>query len=216
MTNDRWDSVARWDGSAAHHTARVHYDRDQDQWSGSDSFYALLGLPANVPLSTAALVERQHPEDRDRVGKILLASLADGQPFSVAHRVVRPDGVVREALLAGESVVGEDGGPAGVRGYVVDLTAELERRARRAADEAVAAAVATRGAIEQAKGVLRVAYGLADAEAFAMLADWSSRKNVKVNVLSDRLVEVVGLGAASSQALRTRLDQVLETITRVV
>ncbi|PLS74835.1 MAG: hypothetical protein CYG61_10560 [Actinobacteria bacterium] len=62
----------------------------------SDELFAILGFqPGAVAPSAEALLERIPPPDREAVEIALATALADTLPFSLEHRIVRPDGEER-------------------------------------------------------------------------------------------------------------------------
>ena len=88
----------------------------------SDELYRVFGLdPATTRLSNETVLERVHPDDRALVDDTVTKSLADRQPFSIEHRVVRPDGNERIVLARGRVVL--DGNePTSMVGTVQDVT----------------------------------------------------------------------------------------------
>ncbi|MDO1560447.1 PAS domain-containing protein [Brevundimonas sp. 2R-24] len=86
-----------------------------------------------LPLAT--FVNAIHPEDRDRVARIINESLRAGGGYEAEYRVISPYGE-RWVLARGEVLIGEDGKPLRFPGVVVDITerkqmeAELEETAR--------------------------------------------------------------------------------------
>jgi len=190
------------------------YDVPRDSWTWAPEVYAMHGLPPHVQPTTALFVELRHPDDRRAVLETLDRVLETGDAFSVVHRVVHDNGSVRDLALIGQGHPNGGGEVATIRGYFVDLTEAITLRIRTAADQAVAAAAVHRGAIEQAKGVLSLTYGLGDEEAMSLLRALSSRRNLKLNLISERLVAAARQGAGSTPALRRRIDELIESVTR--
>ena len=67
-----------------------------------------------------------HPDDRAAVRAALSAALHGGQPYSMEHRIVRPDGAVRLVHAEAQVVHDEAGHPVKMVGIVQDIT---ERKA---------------------------------------------------------------------------------------
>ncbi len=63
-----------------------------------------------------------HPEDRPRVEKLVASAVAGQGPFAWQHRIIRPDGVVRDLQLHAELERGPDGEPARLVGTCQDVT----------------------------------------------------------------------------------------------
>jgi hypothetical protein len=144
------------------------------------------------------------------VARLVVDAIKGRVPFSTLHRVTRPDGP-REVLVVGEGMC-DEGRLTAVHGHVVDVGVLVTDRANARIDRAVADVVANRARIEQAKGALSLAYGFDGDGAIALLRWWSSRHNVKVNVLADRLVSAIGIGALSRPQLRAAVDALLASV----
>jgi PAS domain S-box-containing protein len=71
-----------------------------------------------------------HPDDRPRVQQIVASALDAGTPFDFYHRIVRPDGVIRELHGRGEVVVDDDGQPLRMVGTGQDVTEQRQAEAR--------------------------------------------------------------------------------------
>ena len=124
---------------------------------------AILGLPADGPLTQEALLAAVHPDDRDRLVETMGRALADHADHHAEYRVVWPDGSVRWVLGSGRAIYGDDGKPARLVGVTLDVTARreaddgrerllaAEREARSAAEAAKAAAESARAESEQAR-----------------------------------------------------------------
>lgn len=65
---------------------------------------------------------RIHPEDRDRVHRVVEDAQASKGPYSAEFRVVRVDGSVRWVAARGEFEYGPDGRAQRMRGMAVDIT----------------------------------------------------------------------------------------------
>ncbi len=101
--------VGIWDADYATGTVR---------WSGV--LEAQYGLPSGAferPLES--FFERIHPDDREAVRATITEAMAGGTDFSLQHRIVRPDGVVRWVNGAGQ--IHLDAGGRAVRGVGVSL-----------------------------------------------------------------------------------------------
>lgn len=169
-------------------TGRYRYDLQADRWWWSPEVFAIHGLPADadrpgVPLLLAGI----HPEDRARVRQALADACTAGAPFALEHRVVRASGEVRTAVLVGELETGPDGAVTALSGLVVDVTdgrlvPEGHEQVRHLETEVeqLRTAMASRAAIEQAKGVLMLLMGCSDQVAFDLLAHISSHTHRKV------------------------------------
>jgi PAS domain S-box-containing protein len=101
----------------------------------------IFGLPGAGRITPEMILERIHPDDRDLVVRATELSLDPerGGPFSVEHRVVRPDGEVRWVSAFGRELPGGQaagGGPRIHTGVLVDVTDRKRTEDRlRAGDE---------------------------------------------------------------------------------
>ena len=166
-----------------------------EQW-WSPELYRLHGhTPGAAQPSAELMLAHVHPDDRARVEHALAQALDAGRPFAVEHRVQRPDGSTRTAVLFGEAVRDAAGAVTGVDGLVIDVT---DGRATPATDpdvdalttevEQLRAAMASRAAIEQAKGVVMLLMGCSEQVAFDLLAHISSHTHRKVRDVAGVIV----------------------------
>src|SRR5262249_39271212 len=87
----------------------------------SDALYRIYGLsPDRVPSSELAL-ELCHPADRDRLAEARAQVLREGM-CDFEYRTVRPDGDVRRLFVRAALIRDEDGSPARIAGFVIDVT----------------------------------------------------------------------------------------------
>lgn len=95
--------------------------RDEAVWS--DELHRIYDLPrGTLSPALAVVLERVHPEDRERVEQALRLSVKELRPFSIEARIVRPDGDVRTIQASGRVLVGEDGRPERMVGVQHDVT----------------------------------------------------------------------------------------------
>jgi len=100
------------------------WDLETDRLVWSENMFRLLGMePGEIDPSPEAVIERTHPEDRQRVKDEVEKARRQRRPPDVTYRIVWPDGTIR--ILRG-ATVGEgmrDGLPSKLVGSVQDLTA---------------------------------------------------------------------------------------------
>jgi DNA-binding CsgD family transcriptional regulator len=95
----------------------------------------VLGLPTGgFPRTIEGWLERIHPDDHERVGDALWASVTTSAPFRCEYRLRHDDGTYRVIEDQGLVMAGEDGSPANIIGAMRDVTDE--REAQLAAREA--------------------------------------------------------------------------------
>ncbi|HSG23692.1 MAG TPA: PAS domain-containing protein [Azonexus sp.] len=88
---------------------------------GSDEAYRILALPQGKPLSQTSVMERIHPEDRDRVGETWTTGLLDQQERDIEFRILGHDTIrwVRALAKLQSTAPGE---PAALIGTIQDVT----------------------------------------------------------------------------------------------
>ena len=101
------------------------WDLRNGRLTWSDQMYRICGLEQRVPLSVERYLELMHPEERTRATAVFADAIARRDAFTLDHRIVRPDGVVRQLHCRGRVVVDAGGAPAQLIGSSQDIT---ERR----------------------------------------------------------------------------------------
>src|SRR5205807_4644366 len=98
----------------------------------SDENFRIWGFdPERGTPSREALLQRIHPEDRDRVNQLLAKAEREGSDVAVEYRIVLPDGTLKYLHSLGHRALSESGELVEFVGTHVDLTerkhAEQER-----------------------------------------------------------------------------------------
>ncbi|MDV6271663.1 PAS domain-containing protein [Rhodococcus globerulus] len=145
------------ESGAPHRVGGFRYSREGDEWEWSDNVAKMHGYPpGEVVPTTELLLSHKHPDDRRDVAQTLNAIRTSGGPFSSRHRIVDTQGVTRSVIVVGDSIVDESGTVTGSSGFYIDVTETLDRTVKESVDEVVDAINSSRGAIEQAKGMLMI------------------------------------------------------------
>ncbi len=195
-------------------TGRFSFDVITGKWDWDDEVFRIHGYePGTVEPTTDLVLASKHPDDRERVMKLLERISHSGGPFSISYRIIGGDEVERRVVLVGEGAVCDPEDVTTIEGYYIDLTDDFAEESEEYAAAAVEASAESRAVIEQAKGALMLAYGLDPDQAFSMLRWWSRNRNVKIRDLAQRLVDVVRTGGASDTDLRATIDAQLHDIT---
>ncbi|MFZ5789992.1 MAG: PAS domain-containing protein [Pseudomonadota bacterium] len=93
----------------------------------SDEIYRIFGVtPGAFAPTYPAFLELIHPDDRAFVESEVAAALRRERPYSIDHRIIRPNGEIRYLHEEGEIAFDENGHPLRMTGAVQDIT---ERRA---------------------------------------------------------------------------------------
>ena len=122
------------------HLGSWEWDVEPDHLTISDELYNLFALDYLPPEpSYDLLLERVHPDDRDRMAEAALRVWATREPFVVDCRMLLPSGEVRWVQARGQVVLDDGDRPRSVQGTVQDITdqkraeRELLSRARQQA-----------------------------------------------------------------------------------
>ena len=176
---------------------RFRGDLATDQWWWSPELFALHGIPAgSVQPTVGLLLSHVHTADRPTVREALRVAGTAGIPVTREYRTLRLDGQQRTALLVCEPQTDPTGSVVALSGLVVDVTES--RAAAPASDqvqrletevEQLRSAMASRAAIEQAKGILMLLMGCGDQVAFDLLAHISSHTHRKVRDVAVSIIE---------------------------
>lgn len=168
-------------------TGRYRFDRRTGAWWWSHEMFTLHGLPpGSAPPDTEEYLRFQHAEDRARLLDAISTACTTGRDFALETRIIRADGQERDVVLVGEAQM--DGAiVAAVEGMAIDITechppgSPTERaHALQAEVGQLRAAMASRAAIEQAKGILMLLTSCSEQVAFDLLAHISSHTHRKV------------------------------------
>jgi hypothetical protein len=174
----------------------------------SESLFEMHGFaPGEVVPTLELMAAHRHPDDRDRVAAAISAAIADGEPFSVRHRLHTAAAELRSAVTVGATEVRN--GVQVMAGYVLDVTDVIAGEVSALTDQTVDAALKHRGTIEQAKGALMMAYSLDEDEAFALLRWHSQHGNVKLREVSEAVVEGISDPALAAMQPRRKIHHVL-------
>lgn len=109
------------------HVGSWQLDLVADRLTWSDEVYRIFGLaPQAFGATLEAFLARVHQDDRAGVQQAYQAAVANGTPYAIVHRIVRPDGEVRVVQERSEQFVDEAGKVIRSLGTVLDIT-ELYR-----------------------------------------------------------------------------------------
>jgi hypothetical protein len=192
-------------GAPTRLTGRYRYEPRSGAWWWSPEMLTLHGLPPDAPQpDTGTYLSRQHAEDRTRVVDAISGACTAGRAFALQTRIVRPNGEERAVVLVGEPQPDAAGDVAAVEGVCIDITdsrppgSDAERaQALQTEVGQLRAAMVSRAAIEQAKGILMLLTSCGDQVAFDLLAHISSHTHRKVRDVA----EVITRSAAGNARL---------------
>lgn len=176
-------------------TGAFHLSVPSGTWTWSEALYTLFGFtPGDVVPTLELLLSHQHPDDRTAVAAAFEDAQGTGSTFSVWHRLRDAQGHVRQVLTVGGGERGPSGEVVGISGYVCDVTEFVRRTTSRDVDAAIELIGQSRPAIDQAKGVLMMRFGLDDEAGFELLRRYSQEVNVKLRDVAREVVEGTRFG----------------------
>ncbi|GAB3584682.1 PAS and ANTAR domain-containing protein [Amycolatopsis endophytica] len=205
-------------GQRADQVGMYHWDTRAARWTWSSEIFQMYGYQAGAVEPGLELVTKHgHPTDRRQLAAVFDEARRTGEPFSAQQRILAADESTRAVVVVGDVEV-EAGETIGVHGYYVDLTTARVREAEQLSELAGEAAglqraMASRATIEQAKGMIMLAYGHDSAAAFELLIRVSQQSNTKLRDLADRLVEAVHAAGRPPEQARAYLETVLARLS---
>lgn len=180
----------------------VKYDFATHTWHWGQSTCRALGLCDAGDDPYPLIFSRMLPDDRDRIAHALHDAIENGVGLCGQYRFRNDSGNIRSVSFIGFVEKDKDGNPAFLKGFTFDVTEQT----RLAATEAVRAATRSRAAIEQVKGALMLSYSLEADAAFAVLARYSQRSNLKMATIAQRVVEQMSRKHENDTTLLQMLD----------
>jgi PAS domain S-box-containing protein len=101
--------------------------RDEVQWS--DELYRIFGMRPSTKITFKAYMRWVHPDDRKITNQTVEEARRDHEPFSLIHRVRRPDGSVIWVHSLGEVLLNAAGDAVRMTGTTQDITNRLAKEA---------------------------------------------------------------------------------------
>jgi hypothetical protein len=164
--------------------------------------------PGTITPTTELVLAHKHPDDLPHIVAAIEEMLATHRGFSTRHRIVDTGGDVHQVVVVGDQLHDDHGAVVGTHGFYVDVAREVEQE--QLVTEKLAEIAENRAAIEQAKGMLMLIYGIDDNAAFDLLKWLSQEANVKLRLLAEQIcADFRALGP--SVLPRTEFDQLLVT-----
>ena len=212
MSAVRLSSQPAGTGKVRSEVGQFVWDVRTDTWWWSDALFHLLGYePDAVTPSLQRFLQHKAPEDLAQVDAVFTRCLNEGGPFSCYHHVVDVHGARKAVVAVGHGDRDSaDSETVTITGFIVDVTDS----SRHEANVALQATLTTRVAIEQAKGVLMLVYGLDADAAFQMLVGHSSIANMKVAAIAEAMTSALARRNPSDTVARSEVDRMLRDACR--
>jgi len=142
------------DAQAIAHVGSWEWDIPTNRVTWSDELCRIYGIPEGSPASYEAFVARAHPEDRDRVQRIIAQGVAERRAEEYEWRLVRSDGEIRHVHTLSVVVTDAAGKPVRMAGTSLDIT---ERKLAEESQQAVLRDLQTTLAeVKTLRGLIRI------------------------------------------------------------
>ncbi|MBD0863614.1 PAS and ANTAR domain-containing protein [Gordonia sp. zg691] len=196
--------------SRIRHVGSFRFLFDTEQWEWSDEVAEMHGYrPGEVTPTTELLASHKHPDDRHAFDEMVATMLSRRTPFSSRHRIIDTSGQVHHVAVVSQQILDDAGTPVGAEGFYLDLNGFDEEAVKDRVDEHVARFREHQGVIEQAKGMISLAYGVSADRAFEVMRWRSQTANVKVNELARSIVSGVHTHIVLPDPVRQSFDHLL-------
>jgi diguanylate cyclase (GGDEF)-like protein/PAS domain S-box-containing protein len=107
---------------AAEHGA-WEYDLATGKIRWSDAVHRIHGVvPGEFVAERGMVRELIHPDDHTELERIFFEAAESGVPFTIQHRIIRPDGAERTLVVRGCRMPGDNGDPGRMIGTTQDVT----------------------------------------------------------------------------------------------
>lgn len=177
-------------GGAPQRVGWFRFYFDDQRWEWSEQVQRMHGYePGTVTPTTDLVLAHKHPDDRGQVAATIDDILNTHKPFSTRHRIVDTSGDVHYVVVVGDQLYDDKGTVIGTHGFYVDVSRLPDPEHEDRVTAKLAEIAGKRAAIEQAKGMLMLIYGIDDAAAFNLLKWLSQEANVKLRRLAEQIVE---------------------------
>jgi PAS domain S-box-containing protein len=177
-------------GGAPQRVGWFRFYFDDQRWEWSEQVQRIHGYePGTVTPTTDLVLAHKHPDDRGQVAATIDEILNTRKPFSTRHRILDTSGDVHYVVVVGDQLYDGEGTVIGTHGFYVDVSRLPDPEDEDRLTEKLAEIAGKRAAIEQAKGMLMLIYGIDDDAAFNLLKWLSQDANVKLRRLAEQVVE---------------------------
>ncbi len=103
---------------------------NENSLTWSDEIFRIFGYePGEIEVSNENFFRAVHPEDRERVMAVMVEAIHSGNPYSIEHRIILPDGQERSVHSQAEIIYSESGQPLRVVGTGQDITERKQAQA---------------------------------------------------------------------------------------
>jgi len=101
----------------------------RNQVWGSERWLGLFGFAPDATVTFENLIQRIHPDDRERVERAMRRAVADRSDYAAEYRLVLPDNTQRWVVARGRVCPDTHGKPVRMMGATIDITARKQAEA---------------------------------------------------------------------------------------
>ena len=182
---------------------RLRFVAATERWWWSDHMFVIHGMqPGDVVPTRELLLSHVQRDARSVVTETLDRCVDEPDPRACDYCLVDMTGAEHRVVLA----VASDG-DGDVTGFLVDVTAARDALLAERVNAELTLALESHAAIDQAKGILMLTYGVDEDAAFGILKQSSQRHNTRLRELAGRVVRTAAVGLESIS--RELLDEAL-------
>ena len=104
------------------------WDRDlvRNRLVWSDKCKGIFGLPVETVVSYEFFLSRVHPDDRERVDRVIQESADEKVAYAIEYRILWPDGSLHWVASRGQGMYDERGRAVRLIGVIVDITPQMQ------------------------------------------------------------------------------------------
>ena len=104
------------------------WDRDlvRNRLVWSDKCKSIFGLPADTVVSYEFFLSRLHPDDRERVDRVIQRSVNEKVAYAIEYRILWPDGSLHWVASRGQGIYNEREQAVRLIGVTVDITPQMQ------------------------------------------------------------------------------------------
>ncbi|MFC1685004.1 EAL domain-containing protein [Pseudomonadota bacterium] len=120
------------------HVGNWEWNITTSELSWSDEIYRIFGLkPQEFQATYEAFLNVIHPDDREAVQQAVNLAIEQQLPYKIEHRILHPDGSLRQVLERGEVFFSDTGKPVHMTGTVMDITerTKIEERLKKSEEQ---------------------------------------------------------------------------------
>ncbi len=163
-------------------------DIDTGNYVCSDNFYKICGFdPDNVDATFETIMSATHPDDIERINKIIEESMKSGSDYEFENRLVLQDGSIRHVRSKGTYIKDKDGKPIKSVGTLLNITEYKKTES----------------------GLIESRQKLEKAEEIAHMGHWERDHKESTSYWSDGIYRIIGAKPQSFEASESKYEKII-------